>query len=83
MNVSRNRILVHLLASISIPPRPHPYAYRNSTGVTLYHAQQQLAKLQLTQEEIQDKFSSIVQAKEDEGQKLEVTTGEYLLLLCG
>ncbi|CAD7929853.1 unnamed protein product [Amoebophrya sp. A25] len=51
--------------------------HRENIGVTLYHAQQQLAKLQLNQEEIQDKFSTIVQSKEDENQKLESITGDY------
>ncbi len=51
--------------------------HRENIGVTLYHAQQQLAKLQLSQEEIQDKYTNIQQHKDEENQKLEGVTKEY------
>jgi hypothetical protein len=54
-----------VLKILSLPP----------PGVTLYHSQQQLAKLQLSQEQIHDQFATIQQEKDDEKVRLERVQG--------
>ena len=51
--------------------------HRENIGVTLYHAQQQLAKLQLSQEAIHDDFAKAQRERESENQRLATVTEDY------
>merc|ERR550514_2399914 len=51
--------------------------HREEVGVTLYGAQQQLAKLQLQLEQSHDKFALTQQARYEDDEQLKRTTADY------